>query len=447
MKRLVTGTAIACVLSVMAPFSAEAVTLKETLKATYEFNPELKSERANLEAVDEDLSQAIAGFRPTISAGYDRGRQRTQIGAAAENTRTTESKDISIQQPIFNGFGTVKRVEGNRYRVRAAREQLRSKEQEILLNAVTSYMDVVRDTSVLEFSRNNEKVLEEQLKAVRDRFAVGEVTRTDVAQAEARLSIAVSGRVQAEGNLVTSKATYVRIVGEAPENLSAEFEMPILPNSLEEATQMARAGSPDLKRAEFLTKSGDSAVDASMSSLLPSVALVGSMERSTGNTFMGGGDVENDSVVMNVSIPLYQSGAEYSRIRQAQSNHERTKQSEADTHNRLLENVVQAWKTVETDRAIIKSNEDAIKAAEVALDGVRQEEQYGARTTLDVLDAEQELFQAQVNFVRSQRDYAVAVFDLAAVLGKLTAEGQKIDTEAYDPDAHYRQVKYKILGF
>ncbi|MGB1539550.1 MAG: TolC family outer membrane protein, partial [Rickettsiales bacterium] len=428
---------------------AHALSLKETLEQAYKFNPVIKSEREALGATDEGVSQAISEWRPTVSADYVRGRQKISFGGAAASHSDKVTKQLSIEQPIFDGMGSVARYRSAKFQVMAGRAQLESVVQDILLQAITAYMDVVRDTAVLDLSTNNVGVLGKQLQASRDRFEVGEVTRTDVAQSEARSSRAKSEEAEAQGALEASRAIFKRVIGADPDALDVapSHTMPEVPGSLQEALDIALEENPVLLQANYMEDALDKLVDSQKSGLLPSVALTGSLRREQGAGVSGGNDFDNDVVAVNVSVPLYQSGAQYSRVRTAKKDREEAKYNAIDARNETVEEVTRAWQSLKSSTASIEANRKSIEAAEIALDGVKQEQQYGARTVLDVLDAEQELFAARVNLVRAERNEKVAAYTLLAAMGRLTPEQLSLDVQRYDPQEHYDRVKYKPIGF
>ncbi len=290
--------------------SAKAQDLISSLKSAYETNPRIKTQRKVLEGLDEDVAQAISGWRPTITADYSKGRQRTSNDGSPWIHSDTEDRILTVDQPLFRGGGTLARTESANERVTAGRFRLLNTEQEVLLDAVTAYMDVVRDNSVLELSKSNVEVLGRQLQASRDRFDVGEVTRTDVAQSEARQARAQAEATQAEGNLAASRATFERVIGFKPENPQAPVALPTLPSSLEEAMEIATKLNPLMLENFHAEKAAQSDVDIAIASLLPEVSLRGQMRRAEGEGFSGASEFDNDTLTVNVGIPLYQSGAE-----------------------------------------------------------------------------------------------------------------------------------------
>lgn len=417
------------------------------LKSAYDTNPRIKTQRKALENLDEGVSQAISGWRPTVSATYSKGRQRVSSSGADWSSGDTEDRVLNVEQPLFRGGGTVARTESADERVTAGRFALTNMEQQVLLDAVTAYMDVVRNLSVRDLSKNNEEVLKKQLQASRDRFDVGEVTRTDVAQSEARLARAESDAIQAEGNLAASRATFERVIGFKPENPQPPTNLPGLPATLDDAVIAAMKDNPLILESNHAQKAAESDVDVAFSSILPEISLIGRMSRSQGDGTTGDLDFDNDSILVNATIPLYQSGAEYSRVRASKSIASQRKFELANNHDSVRQAVIQAWESWQTSISTIEAQQSAISAAEIALDGVKQEQLYGSRTILDVLDAEQELFVARVNLVRAERDRIVAIYNLLATMGQLTVSHLGIETKIYNPEEHYDDVKYQFVGF
>lgn len=386
--------------------SAHALSLEGALKQTYETNPQLYSERRALAAVDERVAMAVSEWRPTLEANYSKGRQRISYGGAADTYGDKGTKELVLNQPLFNGGGSVARYKGSKLQVEAGRAQLDAVTQQVLLQAISSYMDVLRDKAIVDLSIHNAKVLLDQKGATAERFKVGEVTRTDVAQSEARHARAISDLAQAE------------------------------------------AANPNLRRARHTAAASEKQVSAQKAALLPTVALQGYMRREEGvGGVFGNADYDNDAVLVNVNVPLYQSGSEYARVREAQMLRERAKFDALDAQNETTARVVQAWEGFQTSQASIHAYVAAIRSAEQVLDGVKQEQRYGARTVLDVLDAEQELYVARVGFVRAQRDEVVSSYAVLAETGRLNPQSLGMDVVVYNPDENYERVKFRPIGF
>ncbi len=424
---------------------AGAQTLEEALVAAYQNNPSLQSQRASLRATDESVSQALAGWRPTVTLSADGSTQHTDGDNTGSSDSTPHSASLRISQPLYRGGRTVNGIAQAEANVLAARQTLRQTEQTVLQSTVRAYMDVLRDQAVVELNNNNLERLRRQLEATRDRFEVGEVTRTDVAQAEARVSGAISSLVAAQGTLESSRATFRRVVGLEPVNLSRVPTLGPLPQSEEEARQVALDENPLVQQAVRSEEASRAAVDVARGVIYPTVSLSASASRSYDSSTFND-RLDSASLSATVSVPLYQTGSEYSQIRQAkQTNSQR--RIDIETQRRAVtESVTQAWAALNAATEQIRANVDQVRANEVALDGVRQEAEVGSRTVLDVLDAEQELLNSQVALVRSERDEFVAGFDLRVALGRLSAEQLGLPVAVYDPAANYQTVRNKLYG-
>jgi outer membrane protein len=426
-----------------------AQTFDEALAATYMGNPALAAQRAALRSTDEEVPQALANWRPTVSLSGDYGksavRNHTASGTSRGQHRDPGSVGLSVDQPLYRGGRTTAATKKAFNNVQAARSRLISTEQSVLQDAVTAFMNVVRDQAVLELNINNEQVLRRQLEATQDRFRVGEVTRTDVHQAEARLSGATAERIQAEGNLEVSRAEYKNVVGEFPGTLSGPAVPSDIPANLDAALSEAIANNPDVLAASFDERASADNAEEVRGELLPSVSLSGSAQRA----FDGSG--ENTRITtyvasVAVSVPLYQSGSVYSRLRSARQNIAENRQIIEDSRRSAIETATRAWETMQAARAAIQAFETQVTANEVALDGVQREAAVGSRTVLDVLDAEQELLDSRVSLVRERRNLIVAVYELKSAIGALTAQKLNLPVDYYDPDRHYREVRGKWFG-
>lgn len=427
---------LAAVLAV--PVSAE--TLVDALVAAYLNNPALEAGRAQLRAVDENVPQALAGWRPTVEIHSSFGVDRSESDKLGPETLTPWSGELSVIQPLYRGGRTMAGTQRAESEVLAERARLLTVEQNVLLSTSIAYINVLRDEAVVGLNRSNVQVLERQLEATRDRFQVGEITRTDVAQAEARLSRSVSDRVQAEGNLVSSRAAYARLVGNAPGTLEPAPRLLDLPENEAIAIDIAMENNPLLHAARAGEEASRHAIDVSRSRLLPEVRLKGDISHREDVSIMVD-ETDDYGISAQVTIPLYQGGSAYSEIRQSREINSRRRVEVEETRREVVEGVTQAWEALNTARAEIQSRRDEVRAAEIALEGVRQESIVGARTTLDVLDAEQELLDARVALVVAERDEFVASFELAAAVGGLTAANLELPVELYDAEAHYRNVR------
>lgn len=421
--------------------------LREAMAYVYEHHPQLMAEREKVKSIDESFAQAVSGFRPDVSADYGKGRERRSSNGAPWGYGDTETKGLTVTQPIFSGLDTVASMKSAKQRVKAARADLVALEQQLLFNVVVAYTAVVEAQSVLELTQNNVDVLDKQREATQLRFDVGELTRTDVSQSEARLAAAKADEQQAVGDLAIARADFERAVGyPPPEHVKMPQVPDAIPATLEEATTLARAASPVIEAARHREKAFASDINVQTGSLLPDVNLQGTMRRSEGgNIFTSRYDT--DAITLNVSIPLYQSGAEWSRLRQAKKVANQAKFSTMDTILAVQQDVTSAWQNYVTAQSVIVSTEAVIKASDTALEGVRVESDYGVRTVLDVLDAEQEFLNAKVNYVRATRNHKIQAYRLLASVGKLTAHELSLPVNLYEPKDHYNNIKYQLLGW
>ena len=449
------GAAALCAAAAVAG-AAPAQTLEEALAQAYAANPRLLAERAALRAADENVAREGAAWRPTLeadgSAGMRRQRQESAsafaFGSPPGEWQATEpmSVGIDLSQPLYPIGATVSARRAAEERVFAARAGLVDVEQQVLADTASAYVTVVRDQSVIELNVNNEQVLGRQLQAARDRFHVGEITRTDVSQAEARLADARASRIGAEGNLEAARASYENLVGAAPGTLrfpdTAGFPVPA---SAEEAGTLAMARNPAIVRAAALENAAQHDIDLALARLKPRVTLEAALRRgwdpSPFSTL-----TDTAEVIARVTVPLYQTGEEYARVRQLREVAVQRRRELDAARRQARESVAQRWQGLETARARVEAFQASVEANGIALEGVEREAEVGARTVLDVLDAEQELFEAQVNLVRAEADAAAATFALLRVTGRMTASELALPGAIYDPVAHYDAVRDKWIG-
>ncbi len=428
-----------------SPGGGRAETLEQALATAYNNNPTLRAQRAAQRAVDETVSQARAGWRPTVTVSAAASEKRSDTNRSSAVTTTPLSIGISITQPIYRGGRTVNGTQQAEANVLAGRAQLLAVEQLVLRETVAAYVDVLRDQATVQLNQNNMAVLQRQLDATRDRFEVGEVTRTDISQAEARLSRARSDFIQAEGTLEISRANYTNLVGHPPENLERVPALTGLPRTQEEALEGALARNPDLVAANSAEQASDFAARAGRGALMPTVSVIGDITHFE-EAAVSGLDTDTATITARLSVPLYQSGSQQSKVRQLRQTNNQRRIEVEESRRDVIEEVTQAWERLNTATARIRSRADQVAAAELALDGVRQEAEVGSRTVLDVLDAEQELLDARVALVAIERDEYVAGFDLRAAVGRLTAQDLGLSVEIYDPTDYYRAVKNKLIG-
>jgi outer membrane protein len=428
---------------------AKSGTLEQALIAAYANNPALKADQAGVRATDELVPQALSGWRPTLEAEGSAASK-----AIYNNTRTApadrqhidpRSLSLTLSQPLFTGGQTVAATGEAKNTVLAERARLITSEQDILLAAVEAHMGAFRDQAVLDLKVNNEQVLKRQLEATMDRFQVGETTRTDVHQAEARLARATADRIQAEGNLEASRASYRNVVGAVPGVLVAPKPVEGLPEGLEEAIKTAVVENPDVIAAEFDEKASRHNVNEQRGQLFPSLDLTGTASRSL-DAASEGTRTDGFEAKLTLSVPFYQSGSVYSEIREAKQLAAEKRKEIEQIRRDSIEDATRAWESLQASRARIKSFKAEVKAASIALEGVEREEGVGLRTVLDILNAEQELLDAKVNLVGAERDESVAAHELLASMGHMTARKLGLQVDYYNPAAHYEEVEGKWFG-
>jgi outer membrane protein len=436
---------------------ARAETLEQALADAYNGNPQIAAERATRRATDEGVPQALSGWRPTVTFTGSAGVEPTENSPGSTSTSAFSTAvpseatlhpnvlDLNITQNLYAGGRTVALTSQAENTVSAERARAVATESTVLFSVVQAYFDVLRDQAVVQLNRNNEQVLRRQLEATNDQFRVGAATRTDVAQAEARLAGATASRLQAEGTLEVSRAEYVRAVGHPPEKLTQPTLHPVLPTTRDEATSLAATKNPNVIAALFTEDAARDAVVATRAQLLPNLSVIGDINRSE-ETVVPGRTTTSKSLIARITVPLYEGGNIYSQTRQAQQVVAARRSQTDDARRAALQGATQAWETIQSARASIKSLQSTIRAAQIALEGTRQEWQVGTRTVLDVLNAEQELFSDRVSLVQAQHDLAVAEFNLSQQIGRLTAADLKLPVTLYDVDKHYRAVRNQWLG-
>lgn len=440
------GVAALLAVPIFGSTSARSESLIEALTMAYQTNPTLQAQRARLRAIDEGVAEALSGWRPEVEITGSAARTRQSFNADTVNSsRTPYSSTLSVRQSLYRGGRTLAATIQAESEVEAARARLASVEQVVLLDAVTAYMNVVRDESVLELNVNNEQVLARQLEATRDRFSVGEVTRTDVAQAESRFAGALADHRQAEGDLEVSRATYRQIIGTLPGTLTRP-KLPGAPASDgDEAARLADGQNPDVLAAIHDEAAAKTNVRVVTGELLPSLDLTANASRSR-NQVIKDRTTNTVSLTAALTIPLYQTGSVSARVREAKQLASRARRLIVEARRAAVQDATSAWESLVAIQSRIEALDSQVRASLIALDGVTQEATVGSRTVLDVLDAEQELLNAQVGLVSAQRDEIVAHFDLLAAVGGLTARGLSLPVDPYNEKAYYSTIRNRWWG-
>src|SRR3982074_2495307 len=457
--KVVTGAAAAVLLMAyagLAPVLAD--TIDAALVRAYQNNPQLNSQRATVRATDENVPQALSGYRPkvalTASAGYQYTDTLSTFGGPATQIAKSEapgpdpprSAGLTITQTLYNGNQTANKTRAAESQVSGAREALRALEYTVLLAAATIYMDYLRDAAIVEVQRSNVRVLDQTLKQTRDRFNVGEVTRTDVAQSEAQLAAGKTQLLTAESTLTTTRANFRRIIGNEPVSLAPGSPVDrYLPGTLPAAVDLGLIENPNVTAAMFGIDVNYLQVKVNEGALLPTVTLQASVQQSNEQTLAISRSF-GASAIAQLSVPVYQGGAEYSLIRQSKETLAQQRLVLEQTRDQTRANVVTAWGQLVAGKAQVQSAQSQVTASEIALNGVREEAKAGQRTTLDVLNAQQALVNARVALVTAQHDRVVASYSVLNAVGRLSPIVLNLNSNVYDPSVHYHQVRDSWAG-
>ena len=455
--RLFLGSALFSAAALLNAQSALADTLFGAMEKAYVTNPTLDSARAGQRAVDELVPQALSGWRPTVAVqGNIESFTSSKKGEIVDITGDTEdflvtdngtSADIAIQlnQPVFRGFGTVERTKGAEARVDASRQNLLETEQQVLFNVVQAYMSVYAGRQFVALRKQDVAALQAQVKASQERFAVGEITRTDVAQSEARLAESQSALVDAQTQLARDVAYYIQVVGNEPGKLSYPKVVKI-PPSLKAALDKASEINPRLLAQSFVELAANSDIGVAFSNLLPSADVIATGFASDPYITEKNNEISSASIAASLTVPLYEAGLVYSQVREAKQRASQSRIQVIEIARDIRRAVASSWNSYVGLAQIIKNTKTQVNAAQLALNGVQQEYQAGTRTTLDVLNAQRELVFAQVLQVRAERDRVIAGYQLLAAIGHLTAQNVGLNVAVYDPEANYRRVRNKWIG-
>ena len=449
---LAAGRAMLVLFALSCAVPAGAETISGALARAYGGNPDLNAQRALVRSQDEEVPRATGGYRPRVTATTDAGLQQSDTKShpsAVSNGATTNPRGvgISLTQTIWNGNRIPNSITQAESRVLGARETMRNTEQTVLTDAATFYMNVLRDTAILSLNKNNITVLEEQLRQTRDRFKVGEVTRTDVAQSEANLAKARTDYYTAQSNLQTSIANFRQVIGVDPKKLDPARPLDaMLPKTLADAIGISQTEHPAIQALLHGVDAQQVQVKLVEGELYPTIGLTGTLTRRWDVQNVAGSQQTTASIVGQISVPIYEGGEVYARARQAKEVLGQQRLQTDLQRDRVRALVVSSWGQVENSKQAIVSTQAAVKAAEIALNGVREEAKVGQRTTLDVLNAQQVLLNARVTLVTAQRDRVVFSYTLLAAVGRLSATTLNLAVTRYDANIHYDQVKDKWFG-
>src|SRR5438270_1033849 len=426
--------------------TAAADTLRDALVSADHPNPTLPAQRQALEATDATVAIARAAGRPTVGATVGLNRSLTQSGLLINGGKgPTVSAGVDLSVPVFTGGSVRNSVRAAETRVEAGRATLRAVEGDVFTQAVSVYMNVIRDRAVVELNQNNVKVLETNLQATQDRFQIGDVTRTDVAQSEARLQLGRSQLAEAQGALAATEATYRQVIGHPPGDLAPPPPLPPLPTTADEAVRIALANNPDLISVSRQEVAAGYDVNVARASRLPTLSAQasGDYARNLGSNAPDGfpNSGTQTAIGLGATIPLFQGGLPAARIRQAQAQQGQLREQVVGTERAVVQATRAAFANYDATQRAIQAETVAVQANELALEGNRAERSVGTRTIIEVLNAEQELLNSQVALVTAKRDAYVAGFQLLNAMGQAQAQDLGLDGgPLYDPLGNYRRV-------
>lgn len=447
--------AVAILGPLLSPVAARAQSIDQTLIQAYRNNPDLNAARAGVRVANEGVPAALSGYRPSVTATVTASGQYSEAGSGSvrgqppfhASTRSfPRSATLTATQTIYDGNRTANSVRQADQNVMVARETLRNSEQTVLLASATAHMNVLREQATLDLRKRAVEVFREQLRATRDRFAVGEVTRTDVALAESSLQGALATQSAAESDLANSRAVYMQQVGIQPGRLNpARTVERLLPRSLDAAVMSGQSEHPAIRGARHGADASLLQVRIAESALYPTLGISASLFRGADQTQAY--QVSSASIGATLTIPIFANGGrDYATIRAAKETHgQRRIQIETATAS-VRQAVVQSWAALQAARAQIQAAEEQVRAQTIAVNGIREEYKVGQRTIIDVLNATQNLFTARVALVQAQRDRVVLSYSVLAAMGRLNASRLALHTEVFDPTQHYQQVRDLWLG-
>lgn len=432
--------------------AAGSFRLSDAMAEAYQTNPQLGEARAALWALDQGVAQANAGWRPSVNASIEQGYDHGIVSGVPAGLNTSPTiGQVTVTEPLFRGGRTDAEISRAVAQVHAGRGQLASTEQSVLLSAVTAYMDVLRDLQTVNYSHDNVRSLEDQLKDVRTELSAGAVTRTDAYQAEARLARARADETTAENRLAASRAAFLNAIGRPVGTLSSDISLPHLPNTKEVALDIALKQNPDLEQARDNERAANYAIDDAVGALLPDVSVSGQYQYLLGapNTsiFGIGNRQQVMSVLGQVNVPIYQGGADEAGVRKAKDQHEQATMALAAAERGVRQNLDSAWETLKAAELTIAAYGTQLTADQNAVSGIKQEQAAGERLVIDILNAQQELYLTQVQLADAQHDRVVAAYRLLAVTGQLTAHDQALNVDIYDPQKHYDENAAAWFGF
>lgn len=423
-------------------------TMELFLTKAYKENPEINAARAALKRAQEALPNAYAGFLPQVNYNLNNAYQESGFTGGNSGEFYTDTQQLELRQELFGGGETYYAVESALKQIEAAEKDLVAIEQNFFLEAVTAYINAIFTDKVYKLSKKNENIILNQLESTKQRYVIGDATKTDVAQSESRYANAKSQAILSYNDYIIAKANFRRIfLVDAPANFEIPSELPEIPETLEKSLQIAFQKNPELQREYAQKLSSAKDVKVSSSQLFPQIDMVatsGKRESVTGATVF---DTEADTIALNVRVPLYNSGRTYTSIREAQDRRREAGYNYENRKNIVRDNVTRAWQQVKTNEINVNLAKQSLVAAQFAVEGIIEEQKQGVRLIQDILDAERERFAAEINYARAIRDSVIAVYNLKTLVGELTAESLDLPIASHNVKEHYENTKFKFFGF
>lgn len=444
--RLRAGLAIA---ALIAPSVAHAESLADALAAAYRNNPTLEAARLAARSADEGTAQARAAYLPSLDAtgsiGISESEVETPGGTTPRERLEPRTAGVTASQALYTGGFRGAQSRAARAQVEVSREDLRSVEQNVMLAAISAYVDVRRDEEFVRIRTNDVALLEQTLEESRARFDVGDITLTDVSQAEARLAGSSAGLSEAQASLAASRARYLQIIGETAGALEPQPPPPALPETYDAAIERALDQSPDIRAAAAAQRFAAAQVGVERSALRPQVSLAARWNEAQDQQ---GPDIRNEgaSATAQVTIPLFEGGFSRSRVRQSRIEQSRAAQISEEARRAVIADVTSAWNDYLSAERVVYSSREQVRANTMAFEGVRAERSAGLRTSLEVLNAQQELLEAELAVARAERDSYVAAHAVLLAIGELDAAALNVNVPLYDPEEHARAVRNTILS-
>lgn len=418
----------------------------QVLAYVYQHDPRLAAEREALKALDQQVAVAYSGFRPNAFGEIDYGRRRSEIDDSGYVSGTTRTSSVVIEEQLFNGFGTQAKYDAAKARVEAGRSRLILKEEQVLLEAVSAYLNLAEKQRLLELNFTNKRNIHTQFRGATRRFETGDGTRTEVAQSESRLAEAESSLAAAQADWEKAYVAFERSTGVGADAIDFPELTGALPATPQEARERALA-APEIALSVNEEETGTHEVDVASASIWPTLSLRGSLGEEEGTTAAGDSTVREQRITLNLRVPLYQGGAEYARVRAAKNNRQRLEYEVRDTERAAAERALQLWYAYQASARIIETSKKSAESAAHALKGVEAERREGLRTLIDVLDAQSELLARQTSQVRAEKNYRQDAYRLLAAIGGLTAEELALNAPSYDPAIHYEDNATSWVGF